>query len=194
MLEKLSWFCLTNLITLVLLMWKWMGLFLRKNNLLRCWGWLSLLNWIGALTLSLLLKLPPSKIGTLICSMKFLSPEVTLYLYKSTIQSCMEDCCHDWAGTPKYYLELLNKLQKQICRTVVGPSIASSLEPLAHCRNVASLCFFLYKYYFGRCSFELAQLVLLPDSWGNSTRYSDRVHDFSVTIPRCCKQLLSSQS
>ena len=105
-----------------------------------------------------------SKIGALICSMKFLSPEVTLYLYKSTIQSCMEDCCHDLAGTPKYYLELLNKLQKQICRTVVGPSIASSLEPLAHCRNVASLCFFLYKYYFGRCSFELAQLVLLPDS------------------------------
>ena len=25
-----------------------MGLFLMKNLLLRCWGWLSLLNWIGA--------------------------------------------------------------------------------------------------------------------------------------------------
>ena len=43
-------------------MWKWMGLFLRKNNLLRCWGWPSLLNWIGALTLSLLLKLHPRKL------------------------------------------------------------------------------------------------------------------------------------
>ena len=31
-------------------MWKWMGLFLRKNHLLSCWGWLSLLNWIGTLT------------------------------------------------------------------------------------------------------------------------------------------------
>ena len=61
-LGKLNWFCLTSQITLVLLMWKWMGLFLRKNNLLRCWGWLSLLNWIGALTLSLLLKLPPRKL------------------------------------------------------------------------------------------------------------------------------------
>ena len=30
------------------------------------------------------------KIGTLICSMKFLSPEVALYLYKSTICPCME--------------------------------------------------------------------------------------------------------
>ena len=38
---------------------------------------LSLLNWIRALTLSLLLKLPPKKKKrTLILSMKFLSPEV----------------------------------------------------------------------------------------------------------------------
>ena len=45
-----------------LLIWKWMGLFLRKNNLLRCWGWPSLLNWIVAPTLSLLLKLPSRKL------------------------------------------------------------------------------------------------------------------------------------
>ena len=36
-------------------------LFLRKNPLLGCWGLLSLLNWIGNLTLSLLPKLPPRK-------------------------------------------------------------------------------------------------------------------------------------
>ena len=35
-LEKINWFCLTGLVTLVLMMWNWMGLFLRKNNLLRC--------------------------------------------------------------------------------------------------------------------------------------------------------------
>ena len=34
------------------------------------------------------------KIGALIHSMKFLSPEFALYLYKSTIQPCMEYCCH----------------------------------------------------------------------------------------------------
>ena len=38
------------------------GSVLEKNHVLRCWGWLSLLNWIGALTLSLLLKLPPRKL------------------------------------------------------------------------------------------------------------------------------------
>ena len=41
---------------------KWMGLFLKKNYLLRFWGWLALLNCIRALTLSLLLKLPPKKL------------------------------------------------------------------------------------------------------------------------------------
>ena len=65
-------------------------------------------------------------------SVKFLSPEAALYLYKSTIQPCMKYCCHVWAGAPSCYLELLDKLQKQICKTVV-PSLAASLETLAHC-------------------------------------------------------------
>ena len=68
----------------------------------------------------------------LIRSMKFISPEVALYFYKSTIHPCMEYCCHVWAGAPSWYLELLDKLQKQICRTV-GPSVATFFEPLAHC-------------------------------------------------------------
>ena len=62
MLEKLNWFRLTGLITMVLLLLKWMGLFLRKNYLLRCWGRPSLSNYIGTFTLSLLLKLLPRKL------------------------------------------------------------------------------------------------------------------------------------
>ena len=62
-----------------------------------------------------------------------------------------------WAGAPSCYLELLDNPQKRICRTV-GPSLAASLEPLAHHQNVASLSLF-YRYYFGRCPSELAQLV-----------------------------------
>ena len=95
----------------------------------------------------------------------------------------MEYCCHVWPGAPSCYLDLLDKLQKQIYR-IVGLSLAASLEPLAHCRNVASLSLFCM-YYFGRCSSELAQLVPLPFSRGRSTHYSDRLYDFSVTIPRC---------
>ena len=99
-------------------------------------------------------KTTSKKIGALIHSMKFLSPEVAVYLCKSTIQLCMEYCCHVWAGAPSCYLELLDKLHKWICRTV-GPSLAASLEPLTYRQNVASLSLF-YRYYFGRCSSELA--------------------------------------
>ena len=102
----------------------------------------SKLDW-GTYIISIA-KIASKKIGVLICSMKFLSPEIALYLYKSTICPCMEYCCHIWAGAPSCYLELLDKLQKQICRTV-GPSLAASLEPLVHCRNVASLSLF-YRY------------------------------------------------
>ena len=50
------------------------------------------------------------KIGALIHSMKFLSPEVGLYLYKSTTCPGIEYCCHVWAGTRSCYLGLLDKL------------------------------------------------------------------------------------
>ena len=103
--------------------------------------------------------------------MKFLSPEVALYLYKSTLQPCMEYCCHVSAGAPSCYLELLDKLQKRICRTA-GPSLGACLEPLAHRRNVTSLSLF-YSCYFGRCSSELAQLVPLPFFRRRSICYSD---------------------
>ena len=127
------------------------------------------------------------KIGALILSMKFLSPDVALYLYTSTIRPCMEYCCHVWVCSPSCYLEFLDKLQKWICRNL-GPSLAASLEPLAHRRNVASLYLF-YRYYFRRCSSELAQLVPLPYFQGRSTRYCYSLHDFSVAIPKCCKDV-----
>ena len=57
----------------------------------------------------------------------------------------MKHCCRIWAGAPSCYLELLDKLQKRICRNA-GSSLAASLEPLAHFQNVARLTLF-YRYY-----------------------------------------------
>ena len=108
----------------------------------------SKLDW-GSYIISIA-KTVPKKIGALIRSMKFLSPEVALYLYKSNIRPCMKYRCKVWAGVPNCLMELLDKLQKRICRTV-GPSLATSLEPLAHRQDVVSLSLF-YRYYFGRCS------------------------------------------
>ena len=69
-----------------------------------------------------------------------------------------------------YLNPVLDKLQKQVCQTVI-PSPDASLEPLAHCHNIVSLSLFC-RYYFGRCSFELAELAPLPCSRGRSTHYS----------------------
>ena len=145
---------------------------------------LSKLDWGSYITC---FKSASKKIGALISSMKFLSIEVVLHLYKSSICPCMEYCCYVWAGTTSCYLELLDKLEKWTCRTVV-PSLAASLKPLAHHQDVASLSHF-YRYYFGKGSSELAQLVPLPYSQGRSTHYSDRLHDFSISILRCYKDV-----
>ena len=84
----------------------------------------SKLDW-GSYIISIA-KTTSRKIVALIRSVKFLSPEVALYLYKSTICPCMEYCCHVWAGAPR------------ICRTV-GSSLTISLEPLAHHQNMVLL-------------------------------------------------------
>ena len=73
-------------------------------------------------------KTASKKIGALIRSMKFCSPEVALYLHKSIIHLCMEYCCHIWDSASSCYLKLLGKLQKQKYRTV-GLSLAASREP-----------------------------------------------------------------
>ena len=155
-----------------------MGLFLRKNHPFKLLGltFSYKLDWSSdIISVS---KTASKKIGALICSVKFLFPEVALYLYKSTIQPCVGYCCHVWAG------------EERICRTV-GPSLAASLESLAHPRNVANLSLF-HRYYFGRCSSELAELIPLAYFRWRPTRYSDRMHDFSVTIPNVTRLFIST--
>ena len=110
--------------------------------------------------------------------MKYLPPTVFLYLYKSTIQPCMGYCCHAWVGVPSCY-----------CHVGLLILHLMPLLNLWHGRNVASLLNLYYRCYFGRYSSELAQLVPLPFSQGKCARYSDRFHDFSVTIPICRKDV-----
>ena len=131
MLEKLNYCCLTGLKTLVLLMSKSMGLFLRKNHLLRCWGWLFLLNWIGALTLTLLLRLPPRKLEPWFV-------QWSLFLLSLPCISINLPCSYVWNTFVMCGLVFLvatwNCLisYKKTDSKTVGPFLAASLEPLAH--------------------------------------------------------------
>ena len=79
-------------------------------------------------------KIPSKKIGALIRCIKVLSPECTLYLCKSTIQPCMEYCCHVWVGASICYLDTVDKLQKWVS-SAVGPTLAATLEPLYYRRK-----------------------------------------------------------
>ena len=119
--EKLNWIYLSGLITLELLMWKWIALFLRKYHPLRCWGCLFLLHWIVALTLSLLLKLSSRKLEPWFILLKFISSGKRLLCISTNL--------------PYGPIGILSCLAW--CRNV-GPSLATSLEPLANCWNAAS--------------------------------------------------------
>ena len=160
-------------------MWKWMGLFLRKNHLLRCWGWLSLLNWIGGLTLTLLLKLPPRKLDSWFVLW-------SLFLLRLLCISINLTYNHEWNTVVMSGLVLLVTTWNCWISYKNGYTglLVLHLLPLLNPWLIIN-----YRYYFGRCSSELAQLDPLPYSRGRSTRYSDRLHDFSVTIPRCYKHV-----
>ena len=95
----------------------------------------SKLDW-GSYIISIA-KITSRKIETLIRSMKFMSPEVALYLYTSTIWPYIECCCHVWAGAPSCYLEFLDKLQKCVCRTF-DPSLVASVT--SHFVITVTLC------------------------------------------------------
>ena len=169
-------------------MWKWRGLFIREYHLLRCWGWLSILNWIGVLTLSLLLKLPSRKLEPWSVLWSFFLLRLLCISINLPYSFAWNTVVVFGLLPPSRYLELLDKLQNRTCRTV-GPSLAASLEPLAHRRNVATLSLFR-RHYFGRCSSELVQLVPLPYSRGRSTRYSDRwiFSHHSYMLQECLSQ------
>ena len=163
-LEKLNWFFVTGLITLVLLMWKWMDLFLSKMYLLRCWGCLSLLNWIGALTSVLLLKPCPRKLDPWFILWRFLFRRLLCisidspysHAWNTVVMSGLVLLTASW----NFYLSYKNRYK--------GPTVPH-----------ISL---FYRCYFSRCSSELAQLVSLPYCWGRSTLFSEKLHDFSVTF------------
>ena len=87
----------------------------------------SVLYW-GSYIISIA-KASFKKVRTFIHLLKFFSPEVALYLYAFT--TSMEYCCDVCTGAPNCHLDMLGKLQQQM-RGVVCPSLAVSLESLAH--------------------------------------------------------------
>ena len=129
-------------------------------------------------------KAASRKVGSLFRAQRFLSPESILYLYKSTIRPCMEYCSHIWGGAPMSKgLDLLDRVQKRVVN-LVGKELCAGLLTLPHRRNVASLCL-LYKYYYRKCSSELADLAPPKRVTVRSTRFSEQMHRHTLSLPKC---------
>ena len=105
-------------------------------------------------------------------------------------------CYHVMAGAFYCYFDELDRLQNRVYRAA-EPWLVVCLQPLVYFRHLASLRLF-YRYYFGKCSCELAELVPLSYSRGSSTHHSDRLHNFChhcYMLQRClCQQFLTSHS
>ena len=85
-------------------------------------------------------------------------------------------------GAPRSHgLDPLDRLQKQVV-SFVGAGLSSDLPALSHRRDVAGLSLF-YKYYYGKCSSELADLVSPKRVTVRSTRFSEQMHRHTVNSP-----------
>ena len=61
--------------------------------------------------------------------------------------------CYTLAGNtvaPCCYLNMLHKLQKRLCRTIV-PSLTASLKLLAHCRNLHCVKCLYWEFFWSKC-------------------------------------------
>ena len=140
-------------------------------------SWLSLLNWIGALTLSLLLKLPWRKLGPWFvlwsfCLLRLLSISIDLP-YNTVVMSGLLLLVATWNCWISY---------KNRYAGLLVLHLLSLLNP--HCWNLARLSLFC-RYYLWKMFIWIGS----THSIFTSTRYSDSLHDFSVTIARCYKDV-----
>ena len=103
-------------------------------------------------------KTGSKKIGAMIYSMKCISFKVALHNYKSIIGPSMECCYHVKIDAAICNLDMMDKLQMQICRTV-GLILAASFEPLGHYQNIGSFIFMFHFFY------HVGGLIVIVVGW-----------------------------
>lgn len=69
----------------------------------------------------------------------------------------------------------------------VGPHLPVYLKTWAHCQNMVRI-----SHFISISLDDLVEMIILLYSCGRSTRYSNRLQDFSVSIPRFYKDVLAN--
>ena len=123
------------------------------------------------------------RLGILYRAKRLFSSTQRLTLYKAQVRPLLEYCSHVWGGAALSTLALLDRVQTKAIRFVGDLNLINKLQSLHHRRCVASLSLF-YRYYFGKCSAEIASSVPLPLTFARVTRFATFSNSFQVTQPR----------
>ena len=86
---------------------------------------------------------------------------------------------HLWTGESKSALDFVDRIQSPALKLIGDDRVPSSNTALGHRRNVSCIVVF-YKYYFGKCSSGLSELIRPPQVLARNTRLSGRCHAFTV--------------
>ena len=156
---KRNWFLSITIDTLFWCLWRWMALSCQKRLVFVCLAWPLLDLWTGSHIYSPLSRLFQGKWAPFIGPQRFLTPDtdtlVSVQIYHSAMYGVLFPyllCCSKvlWAWSARSSAET--------CISLVGSGLSSGLQALSHRRDVASLSLF-YKYYYGKYSSELADLI-----------------------------------
>ena len=79
----------------------------------------------------------------------------------------------------KCALDFVDRIQSRALKLIGDDRVVSSITSLGHRRNVSCIVLF-YKYYFGKCSAGLSELIPPPQVFTRNTRLSGRSHAFTV--------------
>ena len=123
------------------------------------------------------------RLGILFRAKRLFSPIQRITLYKAQVRPILEYCSHVWSGAGPSAMALLDRVQSKAIRFIDNEHLSSSLQSLHHRRCVSALSLF-YRYYFGKCSAELASSVPLPLVFARVTRAESLCNPFRVTISR----------
>ena len=119
------------------------------------------------------------KLGVLSRLRQFYSPPQLLTLYRGLIRPCMEYASHVWGGST--HTALLNRVESKACRLINSSPLTDCLQPLSHCRNIASLALF-YRYFHANCSSDLANCIPSLLQRPRCTRLASSSHPYSVHL------------
>merc|ERR1712030_25780 len=126
-----------------------------------------------------LAKAASQKLGILYRCRPFFTCEQLLRIYKGLIRPCLEYCSHVWGGSSSTHL--LDRVESKAYRLINSPTVTANIPSLSLRRNVVSLSLF-YRYYFVRCSVELASRVPPTKLWHRGTRQASLSHAFCVDV------------